>query len=198
MRAADYPYPPDEFDAAAVGGPQGVHRRPRSSWSRWWPFLLVLVVVPVLAYAAVTLASGGNPLSSGDDSSTPASTASAPAESAEPEASSSPTASAEPEATEEPLPATDLGRTVDVQNSTSTSGLASSAKAVLDAAGFTDVGSGNYPGAAPAASVVYYSTAEDLGTATAVADALGIAVVEESAAEAADGILVVLAGDYQP
>ncbi|WP_372595071.1 LytR C-terminal domain-containing protein [Actinotalea sp.] len=198
MRAADYPYPPDEFDAAAAGGPQGVHRRPRSSWSRWWPFLLVLVVVPGLAYGAVTVATGGNPFSSGESSTTSTATtdASSPEPTAEETATEEPTE--EPTATEEPLPAADLGAPVDVQNATTTSGLASGAKTLLTDAGFTAVTSGNFAGETPAASVVYYAAAEDAGTAAAVAAALGIGVVEESADAVPDGILVVLAGDYQP
>ena len=49
-----YPYDEDEFDAPVdPDGPHGVHRAPRSAWSRWWPFLLVIVVVPALTFAAV-------------------------------------------------------------------------------------------------------------------------------------------------
>lgn len=49
-----YPYDEDEFDAPVdPDGPHGVHRAPRSAWSRWWPFLAVIVIVPALTFAAV-------------------------------------------------------------------------------------------------------------------------------------------------
>ena len=55
MSKASYPYPPDEFDAADDhDGPRGVHRSPRTTWSKLWPFLVVLVVFPALAYGVVT------------------------------------------------------------------------------------------------------------------------------------------------
>ncbi len=194
MRAADYPYPPDEFDAAAAGGPQGVHRRPRSTWSRTWPFLVVLIVLPALAYGAVTLASGGNPFTAGVSSSATA-PATSPSASAEPSPSQTPSASATPTPT---TPPADLGRAVVVQNATQRSGLATGARTVLVAAGFTKVTSGNFPGTAPSASVVYYPAPADAGTAAAVAAALKIATVTESATAAPDGVLAVLAADYQP
>lgn len=195
MRAADYPYPPDEFDAAAAGGPNGVHRRPRSSWSRWWPFLAVLVVLPALSYAAVTVASGGNPLRSAatSASSAPAAESTAPAEPTTGESSS---AAETPAAV--PAPAKDLSRAVEVQNSTTTSGLAARAKSVLAAAGFTTITTGNFSGTAPGTSVVYYPTAADEATATAVAAALKITTVTESATVFPGGVLAVLAGDYAP
>ena len=50
----------------------------------------------------------------------------------------------------------------------------------------------------PDASIVYYATPEDVATAQAVAAALGLTAVQESAADAGEGIVVVLAGDYTP
>ncbi len=195
MRAADYPYPPDEFDAAAAGGPHGVHRKPRSAWSRWWPFLAVLVILPVLSYAAVTVASGGNPLGSGAESSTsaPAAESAAPTDTA-----TTPSPAATETAAETPAAVKDLTRAVEVRNATSTAGLASGAKTVLTSAGFTTVTAGNFSGTAPSASVVFYPSAADQATAAAVAAALKITMVTESATEFPDGILVVLAGDYTP
>ncbi len=197
MRAADYPYPPDEFDAAAAGGPQGVHRRPRSAWSRAWPFLVVLVVLPALAYAAVTIASGNNPLTASTSSSSPSSSASASTPAGE-ETSATPTQTPTETPTPTPTAEVDLARAVTVQNATNRSGLASGAKDTLEAAGFTDVTSGNFEGTEPAASVVYYPAATDSATAAAVAAALGIAAVEESATTSPDGVLAVLAADYTP
>ncbi|MCR6493415.1 hypothetical protein [Cellulomonas sp. P24] len=51
MSKARYPYPADEFDAVdAHAGPRGVHRRARSVWTRVWPFLLVIVLFPAIAW----------------------------------------------------------------------------------------------------------------------------------------------------
>ena len=68
----------------------------------------------------------------------------------------------------------------------------------IEEAGFTDVSSGNWSGVDPDASIVYYATAQDVATAQAVAAALGLTAVQESAADAGEGIVVVLAGDYTP
>lgn len=202
MKPGSYPYPPDEFDAAArAGGPRGVHRAPRSRWSRWWPFLVVLVVFPALAYAAVTVLSDWDGLStgSGDDGQQQA----APEETTP--ASEDTTPEATPEETPEqettpeppPPPPLDTARPVDVYNATSRSGLAGNAAGRLEAAGFTDVSALNWDGTDPAASVVYYGSADDVTTAQTVATTLGIAQVVESAADAPEGIVVVLWTDYQ-
>lgn len=201
MKPGSYPYPPDEFDAAArAGGPRGVHRAPRSRWSRWWPFVVVLVVFPALAWAGVTVLSDWDGLSSlgGDDA----------AQEEEPvdetpvddtEATETPTET--PTETEAPPPppppALNQARAVDVYNATNRSGLAGNASDRLEAAGFTDVSALNWDGDDPAASIVYYATADDITTAQLVAQTLGIAQVVESATEAPEGIVVVLATDYQ-
>lgn len=200
MKPGSYPYPPDEFDAAArAGGPRGVHRAPRSRWSRWWPFLVVLVVFPALAYAAVTVLSDWDGLSGdGGDAQTQQPTddepADEPTEAAETPAAT-PTETSTPEAP--PPPPLDQARPVDVFNATNRSGLAGNASDRLEAAGFTDVSALNWDGDEPAASIVYYATANDITTAQLVGQTLGIAQLVESAADAPEGIVVVLADDYQ-
>ena len=200
MSPADYPYPPDEFDgAAASAGPRGVHRTPRTWWSRWWPFVAALVLFPALAYAAVTVISDGVDLPwQGAQTAIeePAGTGESTEAAAEPteEAIETPT----PTPTPTPEAVVDLTRAVEVFNATTTAGLASSAQDDVEAAGFTDVSSGNWDGDDQAATVVYYPTAADVATAQAVADALGIATVQESAALAPEGIVVILADDFTP
>ena len=203
MKPGSYPYPPDEFDAAArAGGPRGVHRAPRSRWSRWWPFVVVLIVFPALAYAAVTVLSDWDGLGSlgGDDTATEEPVDEAPADE---EPATEETPSATPTETETatpeppPPPALNQARPVDVYNATNRSGLAGNASDRLQAAGFTDVSALNWDGDDPAASIVYYATADDVTTAQTVAQTLGIAQVVESATEAPEGIVVVLATDYQ-
>ena len=202
MKPGSYPYPPDEFDAAArAGGPRGVHRAPRSRWSRWWPFVVVLLVFPALAYAGVTILSDWDGLSSlGDDDG--GTSAQEPVD--ETPTDETPTDEPEtPEPTETtpeppPPPPADPTRPVDVYNATTRSGLAGNASDRLEAVGFADVSALNWGGEEPAASIVYYPTAADITTAQLVAQTLGVTQVVESATEAADGIIVVvLATDYQ-
>lgn len=202
MRSADYPYPPDEFDAAAgAGGPRGVHRTPRSAWSRWWPFLVAVIVFPALAFGAVTWLSSwdGLPGAGADDetttSSTPADTGS-PAETTPP--TDTATATPTPTETTPELPPVDLARDVRVDNATQTSGLAGGARDELEAAGFTSVTTGNWDGEDTGSTVVFYPAAADLGTATEIAALLGIPRVEENAEAAGDVVLVVLEAEYQP
>lgn len=195
-----YQYPPDDFDAAgAAAGPRGVHRRTRSTWAKVWPFLLVLVLFPALAFAAVTaltsadislpgLSSSGPGSSVTDDApngaegETPADTATTPAD----------TEAAPPAA-----PTANLGTAVVVVNSTSTKGLAAKGAAALTAAGFTTVTTGNYSGSEPA-STVFYAAADLEPTAQAAAKALGITTVTLDAAKAGSTLTAVLEKDYKP
>lgn len=203
VRSADYPYPPDEFDAAASsGGPRGVHRTPRSAWSRWWPFLVVVVLFPALAFGAVTWISngGGLPLGSGTaaESSDAAGTPSQSATSTTPSETATESASQTPTPTETPTPEPDLATAVQVENATNTSGLAGGARDTLEAGGFTDVSVGNWGGPSVGTTVVFYPAPADLGTANQVAALLGIDRVVEDATQAGDGVVVVLESDFTP
>lgn len=196
MNQARYPYPRDEFDVAETsGGPRGAHRAPRTLWARWWPFVVTVVVFPLIAYALVTnlsdWTSGRSPLDAILD---PSPSATEPAPEAEETAEPTPEPTEEP-APEPPAPVVDLARPVQVLNATSTSGLAARAADTVTAAGFTDVTADNYPDAA-GASAVFYPTEADVATAQAVADALGITQVTLAPDRAPDGIVAVLASDY--
>ncbi|EYR61910.1 hypothetical protein N866_14360 [Actinotalea ferrariae CF5-4] len=202
-------YPPDEFDAAAQEErPRGVHRAPRSWWSRWGALVAVLVVFPLLAFGVVTWLSEWEGLQrDGTAVEQPQVGASQPAEPAEPAeptepgpvegeqppAEESPT---EPAPEPPPLPEPDLSTPVVVLNATGRGGLAGGGAARLEDAGFTAVTSGNWDDEDPAASVVLYADPADQGTAAEVAATLGIALVELS--EAVDGVTAVLADDYVP
>lgn len=196
-----YDYPPDEFDAAArTTGPRGVHRAPRSRWSRWWPFAVVLVLFPLLAYAGVTWLSDWDGLP-GDDGPTVAAPPTDPTPTPT-EATEEPAPDPEPEpepTTEPPPPPPDLTTVVAVYNGTTIAGLAADGRDRLEEAGFAEVRVGNWGAADPPASVVYYATPEAASTAALVAETLGIAAVEESAELAAeDALVVVLMEDYEP
>lgn len=193
-------YPQDEFDVDVLPDdvPRGVHRAPRSAFARWAPFVLVVVVCPLLAFGLVTWLNSweGRPGVDipvfGDDEPTQ----SAPAE---PEESAPETEAETPEPTptqtEEPPP--DPARTVEVYNATQIRGLAGRAADALEGQGFTDVSSDNWPVAAPPASTVYYPVPEDEGTALRVAEVLGLTAVEMSPDRAGNAVVVVLVEDLQ-
>ncbi|OIQ78506.1 hypothetical protein GALL_397820 [mine drainage metagenome] len=200
MSKARYPYPDDEFDAVDDhAAPRGVHRRARSVWTRVWPFLLVIVLFPAIAYGIVTLLtgtdmglSGGAGLPSAGVSSTaePSTTATATTSAAPGTPTTSPTTT--------PPAAADLRTAVAVDNATKTSGLAAKGAAALRTAGFTTITTGNYTGTAPATSTVYYASAKLAATARAAAAALKITTVTLDPAKAGSTIVVVLAKDYTP
>jgi cytoskeletal protein RodZ len=199
----EYPYPPDEFDAVdPSSGPRGVHRRPRSRWSAVWPFLVALVVSGALAFAVVALVwdeRGPAATPASDVAAAPETeTATPPTES--PTATEAPApeppATSAPVETPPPPPEPDLATPVTVFNSTSVQGLAGDAAGQLEDAGWTEVSSGNYPGGTLAASTVFYGAVDLEVSARAVAEVLGIDVVELAETDATDGIEVVLERDF--
>lgn len=199
MSKADYPYPEDEFDAISPDAPTGVHRAPRSAWSRWWPFVVVLVVVPVIAYGAVAYLSrtGDLPVAGGpsqgqeepvvppDDATGDEGTGEEP-----------PVEGEEPPVVEEPpAPEPVLTTPVSVLNGARVGGLAGRVAEELQAAGFTSVVADNANDTLPAQSTVYI-TSEDLrATAELVATTIGVPTIEVSAPQAGGGVTVVLVTD---
>ena len=197
MSKADYPYPDDEFDVPAdPDAPRGVHRAPRSAWAKWWPFLAVLVLAPVLAYAAVTVWGVLNDPSTGDPGSSTVGDE-APDDTASDGAAEEPAEGTEDPGTTEseapPAPQPVLSTPVEVLNAASIGGLAAEQAAELTAAGFTAVTTGNSEPTVDA-STVYY-TSEDLRpTADLVAQTLGLTEVVLQAGDNA-GISVLLVSD---
>jgi hypothetical protein len=196
---ADYPYPDDEFDAPPdPTAPRGVHRAPRSAWSRWWPFLAVLVIAPLLAYSIVTFVSrdtsgDGDTTSGSTATSGPTSTATAASEAPTDESekpSEEPTEPADEETT--PAPEVDLTTPVTVYNAAGIQGLAGQGAGALTEAGFSSVVADNFGGTAPDTSTVYYATEDQRATADLVASTLGVTTVTLDPAQAGTGIAVVL------
>ncbi len=188
MTKSRYPYAPDEFDAPAPqGAPVGVHRTPRSGWSKTWPFLLVAVVFAGLAVGGVTLLSGGSEEappqaqsteSAADDGEAPAEeTTEPPAETEEPPAEEEAPAEETPEAPDVDalLAAADPGAYVRVLNASGLTGMAATGKDALDARGFTQVEAADYEGSPDdvAVTTVWYGE-NRAETAAAVAAVLGI------------------------
>ena len=202
MSKASYPYPPDEFDAADDhDGPRGVHRSPRTTWSKLWPFLVVLVVFPALAYGLVTWISNSDTGLSGaisglgatgtsdtaTDGATPTGTDAATATATTPAATPTTEAPVAPTAA-----AADFTTPVTVVNAANVSGLAATEAKKLQAGGFTKVTATNGTGTGVKATTVFYATDAQKATADAVAQLLGITTVTMSPTQAKSGITVVL------
>ncbi|WP_448059085.1 LytR C-terminal domain-containing protein [Cellulomonas hominis] len=199
MSKGRYPYPEDEFDAVGDHDvPRGVHRAHRSGWRRAAPFLVVLVVFPLLAFGLVTWLSSedGMPTISGllgDDASDDASA------SVDPGAGQTPSATQEaPVETQEPVvqPTPILTTPVSVLNAARRSGLAAGAADTLTSAGFTTVDAGNGTAGDATATTVFYASEDLRDTADLVAQTLGITTVTLSPELAPDGVTVLLLPDF--
>lgn len=191
MSKADYPYPPDEFDAPRnPDAPRDAYLAPRSWWSRWWPFVAVLVVFPVLAFALVNLGSRFDSLPIVGSSSAETEPADEGATDGEAPATEETPAAETPVETPAATPV--LTTPVTVYNAAGISGLAASTAELLTGAGFTTVTTGNQSAGDLTDSVVYYGSEDLKATADLVAQTLGIPTVTLSLAESPTGISVVL------
>lgn len=206
MTKSRYPYAPDEFDAPAPqGAPVGVHRTPRSGWSKTWPFLLVAVVFAGLAYGGVALLSDNGAT---EDPPQAQSTEPPPAETEEPPAAEEPPATEEPPAAEEPpateetpetpdlatlMAAADPSASVRVLNASGIGGEAGKGRDALTGQGFTNVEAADYEGDPDAVSVtsVWYA-GDRADSAAAVAAILGIPAEQVSQQTLRSGDVVVI------
>ena len=193
-------YPEDEFDVAGRDrAPQGVHREPPSLWRALAPFLAVIVIVPLLAWGAVSLLAGGD----GADPQaepTPAATTVAPTE----EPAGAETEPAEEETTPEQEttePGDDenviLTTSVSVLNGAGIGGLAAEVAGIIQEAGFTSVGAADYAAGSPEVTTLYYRNAELAPTAQAIGELTGIDnLVEAPSATQNVEIAIVLRADF--
>ena len=204
-----YEYPEDEFDAADDEGPVpvGVHRAPVPGWRSWVPLLAIIIIVPALAWGAVTLflnGSGGSGSSDAVSSSQPAQGGQAGgnknADSKGDKGDKGGAASAKPSASTSASGNVDFNTGVSVANGTNTDGLAKGASEKLTNGGFTavEVIPGIYENAEPAQSTVYFSSPENRPAAEEVGKKLGISNVVESAENAqSNPIVIVLRTDFE-
>ena len=212
MGVSNYDYPEDEFDVGDDDGPVpvGVHRAQVPRWRSWVPLLAIIIIVPALAWGAVTLflnSSGGSGSSDAVSSSQPAQggqaggnkNADKNADSANNKAGA---ASAKPSASASPSGNVDFTTRVTVANGTNTDGLAKGASEKLTNGGFTavEVIPGIYENAEPAKSTVYFSSPEARTAAEEIGKRLGISNVVEGTAENTQDapIAVILRDDYKP
>lgn len=194
MSKAEYSYPEDEFDVPSNPDvPRGVHRAPRSAWSRWWKFLVVLALLPVLAFTLVNLAAqDGNLPSLPGTSSSPEAEDEAPTDT-ETEGEAPTDTETTPVEEEPPAPAPVMETPIVVLNAASIGGLAAAQAERLTTAGFTSVDTGNADPTVDDSTVFY--TSEDLKpTADLVAQTLGLTQVVQQAADE-PGIQVLLVSD---
>ena len=212
MGVSNYDYPEDEFDVGDDDGPVpvGVHRAQVPRWRSWVPLLAIIVIVPALAWGAVTLflnGSGGSGSSDAVSSSQPAQggqaggnkNADKNADSADNKAGA---ATAKPSASASASGNVDFTTRVTVSNGTNTEGLAKGASEKLTNGGFTavEVIPGIYEGEEPAKSTVYFSSPEARSAAEEIGKRLGVSNVTEGTEENTQGapIAVILRDDYKP
>ncbi|MDR2379221.1 MAG: LytR C-terminal domain-containing protein [Bifidobacteriaceae bacterium] len=202
-----YPYPPDEFDQIDLNSrPKEVHAAHRTAWSRVWPLLLVIVLVPTVAFVAVHFLADRLPGSGG--ASTPPPTQETGGTSAEPSLDQSPSElPPSPEESEEPAPTppptevepsvaaptVDKAVKVTVYNAGQTSGAAAAAAEKLVAGGFANADKAFPPNPSnPDQSTVYYSTDAQAETAKEVASVLSVSAVQLDPQVAGGNIVVVV------
>ena len=200
----EYEYPADEFDEPNDSVlPAGVHRRPLPAWRNWLPLLLIVVIVPALAWGALALfkVAGGtnssvatsiatkmasNKTTAKAKATTSASTEAKPNK---PNATVITTQAPAPTPTPTPTQSIDYTVGITVHNGTDTAGLAG-----LEGAGFTSVtvSPGVYSQETPTESTVYYASEDREAVAKAVAKELGISNVGLSAEQASSNPIVVV------
>ena len=208
MGVSNYDYPEDEFDVGDDDGPVpvGVHRAQVPRWRSWVPLLAIIVIVPALAWGAVTLflnGSGGSGSSDAVSSSQPAQGGQAGGnKNADSKGDKGGAASAKPSASASASGNVDFTTRVTVSNGTNTEGLAKGASEKLTNGGFTavEVIPGIYEGEEPAKSTIYFSTPEARSAAEEIGKRLGVSNVTEGTEENTQGapIAVILRDDYKP
>ena len=211
MGVSNYDYPEDEFDVGDDDGPVpvGVHRAQVPRWRSWVPLLAIIIIVPALAWGAVTLflnSSGGSGSSDAVSSSQPAQGGQAGgnknADSKGDKGDKGGAASAKPSASASASGNVDFNTGVSVANGTNTDGLAKGASEKLTNGGFTavEVIAGVYENAEPTTSTVYFSSPEARPAAEEAGKRLGISNVVEGTPENTQGapVAVILRDDYKP
>lgn len=218
MSKEEYPYPDDEFDSLGADRvPQGVHREPTPKWRQWLPYLLVLILVPLLTFGVVRYFAGSTdsaPEPTVQESATPTDDAAEQDDAAteEPEeGESADGAEANSEAaageSEEENPDSqengeeedeelDYSTRVLVLNGARVQGMAGQVSTALSQDGWLRTQADNYQYAAPTVTTLYYTSEDYASEAREVAQRLGIDSLVEDAGAASDGIVIVLRADF--
>lgn len=206
-----YPYDEDEFDRLGADRvPVGVHRRPVRWWRRVLPFVVVLIVAPILAFAVVQFWSQGTPQAgpaesteatvtaeeSPGESAAGAPESQSPSTEAEEPSSTEPTASPTPTEEESTAPELNYDLGVWVLNGAGVTNLAGETAAELESAGWANVTAANYSSELPTSSAIYYTNSEMADEAEAIGEALGISALHENPDAATNGVVIVLRLDF--
>ncbi|MDO5034592.1 MAG: LytR C-terminal domain-containing protein [Actinomycetaceae bacterium] len=195
-------YPEDEFDQAGQTGPAGLHRQAPSRWKTVLPFLLVLIIVPVLAWGAVSfITNRGGGLQEPAPTAAPEQTTVTTEATTEPtteEVTEAPTEEVT-EATEEPTERDEgVSKQVVIQvlNGTNINGLAAEAVATLQNDGYQYVTAANASGWLTEATTIYYAPGTRDG-AEAIGALLGIYNYSENTTDLGEAdYIIILKGDY--
>lgn len=193
-------YPEDEFENPPEGSPIGAHRKPPSRWRPVLPFLLVLIVVPVLAWGFTSLLQQRGTTGLLENlqqkdvaaQSEQSQDSSQSAVVAAPQSETKPPEPAEPEPVEPPAPVVDHGTPVVVLNETNVSGYAAEVAGQIGAGGFGSVSATNTDGWLSEENTVFFAAEEQEATAREVAHLAGISRVVLDPGAADPGTVVVL------
>ena len=201
-----YPYPRDEFDNVdQTNRPKEVHAARRSTWSKVWPFIVVIVVVPLIAFGVVKYLSSWNDANVGGDEDSEApptlvqTMTDAPA-TPDPAGSAEGADEATPASTEvaNTLKPPDRALAVVILNAKGEQGLAAKAMTLLEVDWWTNVSVADYDGqATDGLSAVYYAKNAQKASAQVVAGILQIDEIKKDKAQTNNGaITAVLRADY--
>lgn len=172
-------FEPDEFDRMADEHPVGVHRRPETRLRALLPFILVLIIVPVLAWLSVAIISGGfTPSTSRSDKAVTQQTPKKTTPPKKAKTTPTPTKTQEPEKVSE---ADKNRQKVVVLNVSAAQGAAGTTADYLKSNGYSSVEATNSQGNGIAGTSVYYADPADKAVAKDMAKALNISTVKEDA-----------------
>lgn len=179
-------YPEDEFDRIGKRLPQGAHRPGQPWWHGFLPFVIAVIVAPLLAWVMLLLinshpsgtntadvssetSQSANQSVSPDATQAPHETEAGNESPATPESSStseSPASSEIPDASADTPKAApqetkggivDRSSSVEVLNASGINGLAAGVKAKITAKGYAKVTASNFTGTKPKQNTIYYS-----------------------------------------
>ena len=202
------PYPEDEFDEAGKTTTAGLHRQRPSQWRTVLPFLIVLIIVPLLAWGAATAFTSHRSTSAQNQPeqtvvhTVEVDPTGAPIESQgqtqDADANATPTQQATQEAS--PTPTAEAiahDATIQVLNGTGRTGLAGSVVETLQEKDYTALTAANADGWLTEVTTIYYRQGMD-ATAEDLAKILGIDMRQENSDAVGDAdVVIVLKGDFQ-
>jgi len=186
----NYQFSRDEFDNYdSRPTPVGVHRAPRSRWSRLWPFLLVAALFASVGVLGIWSLTRHQTI----DDANPDVNVTEPVDNGGEEPTEPPATDNGNDGEDEPAGEVNHDANIRVLNDTGPSGEAGRGRDRLTAAGFTHVVADNFPGDSGLTSHAVWFQGENEATAVAVAAALGIPadrVIEHAVAQGDIAVIV--------